>query len=84
MSAVVVELICPEHGFERFKIKVIRKYNIPKRSIAVKVKNRPFPGEIDSLIIGRAVSDRDVQEYLRNYLYEVGLWSRVVAIKIIL
>jgi len=84
LSAVIVELNCPEHGLERFKIKIIRKYNIPKNTIAVKIKNKPFPGEIDSLIVGRGVSSKDVQVYLRNYLNEVGLWSRVLALKFII
>ena len=82
MHAVFVEMMCPNHGFERFKIKVIRKYNIKKNEIIFKFRSRPVR-EISCLIIGREVNESEVRNQVQEYFRRKGLWENVVFFKII-
>jgi hypothetical protein len=75
-----VELKCPEHGLERFKIKVIKKYNVCPQVIMPKYRTRP-KYEISGIVIGRNVSHAEIRDYLIQYFKESGLIDRVLNIK---
>jgi hypothetical protein len=75
-----VELFCPEHGLERFKIKVVKKYNVEKESIAPKFRTKPRY-ELSGVIVGRDVSDREVRDYLVQYFRNAGLIDKVVSMR---
>lgn len=62
MQDLRIELRCPVHGFERFTIKVIRKFNMPSNEIKPRFRSKPKP-EISCLLVGRNVSERDIQNY---------------------
>jgi hypothetical protein len=74
----IVELSCPVHGLERYKIKIIRKYNVPGQTITPQFNRRPTPGELSSVVVGKNVSEKDIETYVRNYLQNMGLWSAVL------
>jgi hypothetical protein len=76
-----VEYRCPEHGYERFKIKVIKKYNVNPNVIIPKFRTRPML-ELGSIIIGRRVGQNETRDYLIQYFKETGLMDRVLSIKI--
>lgn len=80
-DAFIVELSCPVHGLERYKIKVIRKYNVPSQSIEPQFNKRPTPGELSSVVVGKNVSQKDVETYVINYLQNRGLWDTVVLMR---
>jgi len=61
-----LSVICPEHGLERFKIRIIRKYNIKSDSIILKFRSRPVHG-ISRVIIGRNVNYTEVKDYIMKY-----------------
>jgi hypothetical protein len=75
--SLIVELSCPMHGLERYKIKLIRKYNVPRNTITPQFRRRPATKELSSLVIGKSVSERDVERYIADYLHDVGLWTAV-------
>lgn len=77
MAVVWVELSCPEHGLERFKIKVIKKYNVNKELIAPKFRKRPRH-ELSGVVVGKNVQYQEVREYLVRYFREAGLMDRVL------
>lgn len=77
----IVEMKCPMHGFERFRIKVIRKYNIPSSSIEAKLVSRPKKGEIRQILVGRGVKKNEIQKFLNNYFHHKGISHHVLAIK---
>jgi len=78
-----VEVRCPEHGFERFRVKIIKRFNIPSNEIMPKVRTRPKPGEISCLYVGRGVSHEKAENYLINYLRESNI-REVVRIKMLI
>ena len=82
MHAVFVEMICPNHGLERFKIKVIRKYSIKKKEIIFKFRSKPTR-EISCVIIGREVNKREVRNQVQEYFRQRGLWEHIIFFKII-
>jgi len=80
MEGILIELICPIHGLERFTIKVRKRVNVPLDDIYPKFRTRPKP-ELSSIIIGRDVGEKRVQEFVKNYLKEKGLWERVLSLR---
>lgn len=83
MVSLMVELKCPEHGFERFRIKIVKRFNMDSNMIMPKFRSRPRPGEISCLWVGRYVSDREIKKYLISYFHEKGLWERILHMKLV-
>lgn len=83
MVRMLVELNCPEHGLERFKIKVVKRLNMPANTIMPKYGRRPKPDALSCLWVGRSVSSEEIKEYLIDYLDKKGLWENIIRIKMI-
>jgi len=66
MVAILVESICPRHGFERFKIRIVRKYNMKPDVICPKFRTKPREG-LSCLLVGRNVNIKDVETFLNEY-----------------
>ena len=81
MATFQVELRCPEHGLERFNIKVIKKYNVTPELIAPKFRTRP-KREMSGIIVGRKVSPNEMQDYMMQYFKETGMIDKIVALKL--
>lgn len=81
MTCLWVEFKCPEHGLERFKIKVIKKYNITPNTIMPKYRTRPKHA-LSGIIVGRNVKSTEIRDYLVHYFRETGLMDRVLSIKL--
>jgi len=77
LTFIWVELHCPEHGLERFKIKVVKKYNVNKELITPKYRTKPRH-ELCSVVVGRDVSSGEIRDYLVHYFREAGLIDKVV------
>ena len=80
-DAFLVELSCPVHGLERYKIKIIRKYNVPSQTIAPQFNRRPTPGELSSVVVGKNVSEKEIETYVVNYLHNMGMWDAVLRMR---
>jgi len=81
MASFQVEMKCPEHGLERFKIKVIKKYNVHPELITPKYRTRP-KHEMSGIIVGRNVSHTEIQDFMMQYFRETGMIDRVLAVKL--
>lgn len=75
-----IEMNSPKYGFERFRIKVVQRYNMESDKIMPKIRSRPEPG-ISCLYVGRDVSQREVRDYLIEYFRKRGLWEHILSIK---
>lgn len=82
MDGVLVEFACPQHGLERFTIKVIRRFNIPPDEIVPKFRTKPKP-DLSSIVVGRNVKEKEVKTFLESYLQERGLLDRVLSFRAI-
>ncbi|MEM2702758.1 MAG: hypothetical protein QXR45_06325 [Candidatus Bathyarchaeia archaeon] len=80
MASVLVEVLCPSHGLERFEIKVIKKYNVDPDLIEPKYRRRPKPG-LSRVVVGRNVGLPEVKDYLVRYFQEIGLIESVISMK---
>ena len=78
--AVWVEMNCPDHGLERFKIKVIKKYNVKKELIEPKFRMK-LKHELAGVVVGKSVSNLEVRDYLVQYFKEAGMTNRIVSMK---
>lgn len=72
---------CPEHGLERFKIKVVKRFNMRAEMIQPKLRSRPKPGGLSCIYVGRNVSEREIRKYLIDYFRGKGVWERVLTMK---
>ncbi len=80
MHGVLVEMSCPQHGFERFTIKVVKRFNIPPNEIVPKFRVKPKP-DLSCIVVGRNVEEKEVQDYLETYLQQKGLWNRILSFR---
>jgi hypothetical protein len=80
LAAVWVEMSCPEHGLERFKIKVIKKYNVNKELIEPKFRTKPRH-ELAGVIVGKDVNHNEVRQYLVEYFREAGMIDKVLSMR---
>lgn len=69
---VEVEYTCPRHGLERFRIRVLKLWNVGMKEIV------PRYGEnksafIKNLRVGPDVTRGELEDYLTRYFYERGL-----------
>lgn len=81
MTNLWVEFRCPEHGLERFKIKVIKKYNVNPEVILPKFRTRPRY-ELSGIVVGRNVRETEITDYLSRYFREVGIMERVLSMRL--
>lgn len=80
MANLWVEMSCPEHGLERYKIKIIKKYNVNPELIMPKYRTRP-KYELSSLVVGRNVEEREARDYLVRYFQDAGIMDKVLSIR---
>ena len=78
--AIWVEMNCPEHGLERFKIKVIKKYNVNKELIEPKFRTKP-KHELAGVVVGKSVGHQEVRDYLEAYFREAGMMDKVLSMR---
>jgi len=83
MASILVELKCPQHGFERFRVKIVRKFNMASNKIMPRTISKPTEGELNLIYIGRNVNYEDVKKYLINYLDQKGMLEKIVRIQMI-
>jgi hypothetical protein len=78
--AIWVEMSCPEHGLERFKIKVIKKYNVSKELIEPKFRTKPRH-ELSGVVVGKSVGHQEVRDYLVGYFSEAGMMDKILSMR---
>jgi len=83
VASLLVEFNCPEHGLERFKIKIIKRFNMDPQTILPRFRTRPRAGDIKFLAVGRNVTNTDIERYFVNYFREKGLWDQVLRMRLI-
>ena len=73
MASLWVEFKCPEHGLERFRIKIVKRFNMDSKTMVPIFKKRLKPGEIKFLAVGRNVKDIEIERYFHDYFIERGM-----------
>ena len=84
LASLLVELNCPQHGLERFRIKIVKRWNMKSDTITPRFRSRPRPGELSCLLVGKNVSNRDVERYLTDYFRRKGLVDAILAMRLVL
>lgn len=77
----MIEVNCPDHGLERYKVKIIKKYNIRNEEIKPKFRTRPHY-ELSGIVIGRNISYETAKEYLERYLNQSAELHSVMSIRL--
>lgn len=83
MTSFAVEIICNKHGLERFRVKIIKRFNMPSTMIVPELSQRPTIGEIKCIYVGRDISNKEVEKFLVNYFLEKGMLERIVKMHMI-
>jgi hypothetical protein len=83
MTSFAVEMFCHKHGLERFKVKIVKRFNIPSNIIIPELSQRPTIGEIKCIYVGRDISNKEVEKFLVNYFREKGMLERIVKMHMI-
>jgi hypothetical protein len=71
---------CPQHGLERFEIKIIKKYNVSPDLIKPKFRSRPKP-DLSCIVVGRDVEYTEIRDYLVRYFNETGLINNIISMR---
>jgi hypothetical protein len=74
----MVEMTCPEHGLERFKIKIVRRFNITHDEIIPRLRRKTAKGELNILYVGRNVSYAEAKSYLVDYFRDREMLQQIV------
>jgi len=83
MTSVAVEMFCSKHGLERFRVKVVKRFNMPSNLIVPELSQRSTIGELKCIYVGRGISDKEVEKFMVNYFRERGMLERVVKMRVI-
>jgi len=78
-----VELKCPEHGLERFQIKIVKKFNLKSDTIMPRFRSRPTVGDLSCLLVGRDVGYEEIERYLASYFRKKGLIETILKMKFV-
>lgn len=81
MGFLLIEAKCNQHGFERYKIKIIKKFNMPSDEITPRFRSRPKPGELSCLLVGRDVDHKQIREFVADYFRERGMWNSIIRMR---
>jgi len=79
--SLMVEAFCPEYGIERYKIKIIRKYNISPETIMPKYRTHPRY-ELSGVVIGKNISNETARDYVIRYLNRSAQYDLITSIKL--
>jgi len=82
LVSILIEMRCPQHGFERFRVKIVKRFNIASNEIIPKTISKPRQGEISRLYIGRNVSYNEVKNYLVDHFRERGTLEKIVRMRV--
>ena len=83
MTSYAVEILCNKHGLERFRVKIVKRFNMPSNIIIPELSQRPTIGEIKCIYVGRDISNKEVEKFLVNYFREKGMLERIVKMHMI-
>jgi hypothetical protein len=83
MTSYAVEILCNKHGLERFRVKIVKRFNMPSNIIMPELSQRPSIGEIKCIYVGRNVNNKEVEGYLVNYFREKGLLEKIVKMRMV-
>lgn len=84
LVSLLVEMKCPEHGLERFKIKIVRRFNVKPDTITPKFRTRPTTGDLSGLLVGRNVSHKQIQSYLHDYFRRKGMMEAILGMRLVI
>ncbi len=83
LASFYIEMKCPTHGLERYKIKIVRRFNMEANTIKPKFRSRPTPGDLSCLLVGRSVSDKEMKRFLADYFRRKGLIEKILGMHIV-
>lgn len=81
MYRILLEVASPKHGFERYSIKILKKYNIPSKDITPRF-SKLKPNEINRLYVGRNVTKKEIERFFDNYFSRIGMREMILKMKI--
>lgn len=83
MTSFAVEMLCNKHGLERFRVKIVKRFNMPSNTILPELSQRPTMGEIKCIYVGRDISNKEVENFLRDYFRQKGLLEKIVKMNMV-
>lgn len=83
LASILIEMKCPQHGLERFTIKVIKRFNIASDEITPKLRIKPRQGQISRVYIGRNVKYDQVKDYISDYFDQRGMLQEIVRMRML-
>jgi len=78
---MLLEVACPKHGFERFSIKILRRYNIPSKDITPRF-SKLKPNEINRVYVGRNVTKKEIERFFNDHFSRIGMREMILTMRI--
>jgi hypothetical protein len=82
VASLMIEVNRPGSGIERYKVKIIKKYNIKHEEIMPKFRSRPRH-ELSGVVIGKNISYETAKQYVERYLDQSAFLNAVVSIRLL-
>jgi hypothetical protein len=83
MPGLLVEVNHPTYGLERYKIRVVRRFNVPNDTLQPVLQRRVASEQLSCVVVGRGVSEREIMEYITEHFKKTGMWERVLFMKMV-
>jgi hypothetical protein len=83
MFGLLVEVNHPTYGLERYKIRIVRRFNVPTDTLEPMPKRRVVSEQLSCLVVGRGVSEKEIMEYITEHFKRTGMWERVLLMKMV-
>lgn len=81
LPSLIVEANGLGQGLERYKIKLIKKYNIKAEGIMPKYRSRPTH-DLSCVIIGKRISYETARDYVLRYLNDAARDNVIISIRL--
>lgn len=82
LASLWVEMKSPEYGLERFRIKIVKRFNMIGKTIRPEFRSRRKASGLRRLLVGRDVGNHEIEKYFINYFRERGLWESILKMKL--
>ncbi len=80
MSVLLVDVRSKGDGRERWGIKIKRRFNKKPNIIEPDLSCKGII-RIKGLIVGRHVTNDEIEKFMVDYLRRIGVWSRVIEMR---
>jgi len=83
MQGLLVEVNHPKYGLERYKIRIVRRFNVPIDTVIPAPQRRITSEQINCLVVGRGVSEKEIMDFMVEHFKRTGMFEKIMWMKMV-